>query len=223
MPEPVPAFTRAATLAIKPADKLAAALPGSADSCTTAALIAAHAGQAGALLPLLHAIQDKLGFIAPGSVGDIAQALNLSRAEVHGVITYYPHFRTVAPARHTLEVCRAESCQALGGDALAAHVQQRLGCDFHGADASGAVGLEAVYCLGLCAQSPAVAIDGVAHARMTPARMDRLLDPLLAEAAKVDANAAVAQAQASSAAAPRNVSVDGRHLLQAPHRGQEAV
>lgn len=208
MSEPVPAFTRADTLAARPLGKASSSLPEGADACTTAALIAAHAGKPGALLPLLHAIQDAIGFIAPGSVGGIAQALNLSRAEVHGVITYYPHFRTAAPARHTLEVCRAESCQAMGGDALAAHVQQRLGCDFHGADASGAVGLEAVYCLGLCAQSPAVAIDGVAHARMNPARMDRLLAPLLAE---------------GDAASVSGASGDGRHVLQAARRGQEAV
>ena len=209
MHEAVPAFTRAATLAIKPTGKSASAPDDGADACTTAALIAAHAGQPGALLPLLHAIQDALGFIAPASVGAIAQALNLSRAEVHGVITYYPHFRTAAPARHTLEVCRAESCQAMGGDALAAHIQQRLGCDFHGADANGAVSLEAVYCLGLCAQSPAVAIDGIAHARMTPSRIDRLLDPLLAGPA--DPSSA---SQASS---------DARHVLQAARRGQETL
>ena len=178
MPEPVPAFTRAATLAVKPAGTLAKTPADGADACT-AGLIASHAARPGALLPLLHAIQDARGFIAPESVGAIAQALNLSRAEVHGVITYYPHFRTVAPARHTLEVCRAESCQAMGGDALASHIQQRLGCEFHGVDSTQAVGLEAVYCLGLCAQSPAIALDGIAHARMTPARIDRLLDPLL--------------------------------------------
>lgn len=207
VPEPVPAFTRAATLAVKPAGKSAATSPDGADACT-AALIAAHAGRPGALLPLLHAIQDTLGFIAPASVGAIAQALNLSRAEVHGVITYYPHFRTAAPARHTLEVCRAESCQAMGGDALAAHIQQRLGCAFHEVDASRAVGLEAVYCLGLCAQSPAIAIDGIAHARMTPARIDRLLDPLLAEP--------------SDAPSTAQGSGDARHVLQASRRGQEA-
>ena len=211
MPDPVPAFTRAATVAAKPpakpAGKLATTPPDGVDACT-AALIASHAARPGALLPLLHAIQDDLGFIAPESVGAIAQALNLSRAEVHGVITYYPHFRTAVPARHTLEVCRAESCQAMGGDALADHIRQRLGCEFHGAHATRAVGLEAVYCLGLCAQSPAIAIDGIAHARMTPARIDRLLDPLLAESK--DASSIV------------QGSGDAGHLLQASHREQEA-
>lgn len=206
MPDSVPAFTRAATVAVKPAGKLATTPADGADACT-AALIATHAAKPGALLPLLHAIQDALGFIAPESVGTIAQALNLSRAEVHGVITYYPHFRTAAPARHTLEVCRAESCQAMGGDALADHIQQRLDCEFHGVDSTQAVGLEAVYCLGLCAQSPAIALDGIAHARMTPARIDRLLDPLLAESKDTPSTA-----QASD---------DAGHVLQASHRGQE--
>jgi len=129
----------------------------------------------GALLPILHAIQAELGCIPPAAVQTVAETLNLSRAEVHGVITFYPHFRSAPAGRHVIEICRAESCQAMGGDRLAEHARGRLGCDFHGTTADGGVTLEPVYCLGLCAQSPNVAMDGRAHARMTPEKLDRLL------------------------------------------------
>lgn len=152
--------------------------PAPAHAAATAAAISRHAQRDGALLPLLHDVQAQLGFIPPACVNQIAQALNLSRAEVHGVITYYPHFRSCTPAPHRLEVCRAEACQAMGGDALAEHAQARLGCGFHERDAAGAIDLEPVYCLGLCAQSPAVALDGRPHARMNAQRLDRLLDSL---------------------------------------------
>ncbi|ARP77841.1 formate dehydrogenase subunit gamma [Bordetella genomosp. 6] len=142
---------------------------------TTARLLAAMKDQPGALLPVLHAVQDELGCIPPEAVQTIAETLSLSRAEVHGVITFYPHFRSEPAGRHVLEICRAESCQAMGGDALAAHARQRLGCDFHATAADGSCTLEPVYCLGLCAQSPAVMIDGQPHARVTPAKLDRLL------------------------------------------------
>ena len=134
-----------------------------------------HAGQKGALLPILHDIQHVLGHIPEAAVPVIAQALTLSRAEVHGVITFYPHFRQTPAAEVVLEVCRAESCQAMGGEQLAAHAQQKLGCSFHGTSANGKVTLEPVYCLGLCAQSPAVMINGRPHARVTPAKLDQLL------------------------------------------------
>jgi formate dehydrogenase subunit gamma len=130
----------------------------------------------GALLPILHEIQHELGCIPPQAVPTVAAALNLSRAEVHGVVTFYPHFRNTPGGRHTLEVCRAESCQAMGGEALASHASARLGCDFHAVSADGGFSLEPVYCLGLCAQSPAVMLDGKPHARMTQDRLDRLLD-----------------------------------------------
>ncbi len=131
--------------------------------------------QPGALLPILHAIQGELGFIPAAVVPVIADELNLSRAEVHGVLSYYHHFRTQPPARHALQICRAEACQAMGADVLAAHAEQRLACAFHETRADGAVSLEPVYCLGLCAQSPALMIDGVLHARVTPEKFDQLL------------------------------------------------
>ena len=129
----------------------------------------------GALLPVLHGIQDELGFIPPSAIPVIASELNLSRAEVHGVVTFYHHFRTESPAKHTVQICRAESCQAMGADELAAHVERRLGCGFHETSADGEVALEPVYCLGLCAQSPAMMIDDEIHARVTPEKFDRAL------------------------------------------------
>lgn len=138
--------------------------------------IDAHASRPGALLPLLHAVQDEIGHIPPEGVPRIAQALNLSRAEVHGVISYYHHFHAQPTGRHVLQVCRAESCQSRGSEALWAHACATLGCSDHAhTSADGAWTLEPVYCLGLCAQSPAVQVDDRVHARVTVARLDRLV------------------------------------------------
>jgi formate dehydrogenase subunit gamma len=131
--------------------------------------------QKGSLLPILHAIQHDLGYVPPSVVGTLADDLNLSRAEIHGVISFYAHFRTEKAGPVLLEVCRAEACQSMGGETLAAHARQRLGCDFHNTTANGAVTLEPVYCLGLCAQSPAVMINGRPYARMTADKLDRAL------------------------------------------------
>jgi formate dehydrogenase subunit gamma len=141
-------------------------------------LVDRHRDQPGALLPLLHAIQDAVGHIPPAVVPQIAQGLNLSRAEVHGVITYYHFFRSEAPGRQVVQVCRAESCQARGAEALLAHAEQRLGCASHHTRADGAVTLEPVYCLGLCAMSPAIMVGDKLHARMTPQKFDKLVDQL---------------------------------------------
>ena len=138
-------------------------------------LVAAHAQQPGALLPLLHAVQDALGHVPDAAVPAIAEGLNLSRAEVHGVITYYHHFRRVPAGRHVLQVCRAEACQAMGAEALWSHACHRLGTPEGGTSADGAVTLEPVYCLGLCAMSPAVALDEAPRARMSAPRLDALL------------------------------------------------
>jgi formate dehydrogenase subunit gamma len=132
----------------------------------------------GALLPLLHAIQHRLGHVPPAAVPLIADALNLSRAEVHGVISFYHHFRSAPPGRHVLQLCRAESCQAMGSAALEALVRQRLGVDYHTTSADGAVTLEPAYCLGNCALSPALLLDGELHGRLTAARVSALLDTL---------------------------------------------
>jgi len=131
--------------------------------------------EAGALLPILHDIQDELGFILGDVVSDIAAALNLSRAEVHGVITYYHHFRTSPPGRNVVQICRAEACQAMGAEALFAHAEEHLACKAHHTTEDGSVTLEAAYCLGLCASSPSISINGEVHARMTPIKFDRLM------------------------------------------------
>jgi formate dehydrogenase subunit gamma len=130
----------------------------------------------GALLPVLHGIQDSLGYIPAAAVKQVAEALNLSRAEVHGVVTFYHHFRDRPCGRHLVEICRAEACQARGARQLETHARKRLGCNLHETSADGGVTLEPVYCLGLCATGPAVTIDGKLHSRVTPERFDRLLE-----------------------------------------------
>jgi formate dehydrogenase subunit gamma len=138
--------------------------------------IAAHRSRAGGLVPLLHAIQDALGFVPPQAVPAIAEALNLSRAEVHGVISFYHHFRTTPAGRRTLRLCRAEACQAMGAERLAQAVRAQLGIDWHGTTSDGALTLEPVYCLGNCACAPAAMLDGEVHGRLTHERIAGLLD-----------------------------------------------
>jgi formate dehydrogenase subunit gamma len=130
----------------------------------------------GALLPVLHAVQDAFGCIPPELVGEMADGLNLSRAEVHGVITFYHHFRSEPAGRHVLEVCRAESCQAMGSEGLWQHVcaSAALPAD-GGTTADGALTAQPVYCLGLCAQSPAAMLDGRPHARLNADRLQAIV------------------------------------------------
>lgn len=142
----------------------------------TRAALARHQHRPGALLPVLHDIQDALGYIPPACVPLLSVALNRSRAEIHGVISFYAHFRQTPAAPVKLEICRAEACQAMGAQALAEHAVRTLGCHFESTSPDQQVDLEPVYCLGLCAQSPAVALNGQPYARMTPDKLDRLLD-----------------------------------------------
>jgi formate dehydrogenase subunit gamma len=144
-------------------------------------VIARYRDVPGGLLPLLHALQDELGFIPADSVRDIASALNLSRAEVHGVISFYHDFRTEPGGAHTLQICRAEACQAVGSRALEQHAKSTLGIDFGETTTDGQITLEPVYCLGNCACSPSIRIDGDVYARVDSARLDALLTPLRAE------------------------------------------
>lgn len=137
-----------------------------------------HADEPGALLPILHDVQDALGYIPADAVPAIAKGLNLSRAEVHGVITYYHHFRSEPAGRVVVQVCRAESCKAVGADSLMAHAEKSLGCASHHTRADGAYTLEPVYCLGMCALSPAIMVDDKLHARMTPEKFDRVVASL---------------------------------------------
>jgi NADH:ubiquinone oxidoreductase subunit E len=129
-------------------------------------------GSASALLPVLHHIQDALGFVPPALVPGIAAALSLSRAEVHGVLTYYHHFRSAPAGRHVVQICQAEACRANGAEGLMAHASARLACAPGHTRADGAVTLEPVYCLGLCATGPAAMVDDQLCARVSAAQLD---------------------------------------------------
>jgi formate dehydrogenase subunit gamma len=131
--------------------------------------------QEGALLPILHAVQAALGYIPPAAVPVVAEQLNLSRAEVHGVISFYHYFRSTPPGRHTLHLCRAEACQSMNARELESHAKARLGITFHQTTGSGAFSLEPVYCLGNCALSPAMMIDGQLYGRVTSQRFDAVV------------------------------------------------
>lgn len=136
--------------------------------------VSAHDNDAGALLEILHAVQRDLGFIPGDAVPPIARALNLSRAEVQGVISFYHDFRS-EPAGHTvIQVCRAEACQAMGVRELEAHIHRRLGINYHETTKDGRFTLEPVYCLGNCACTPSLRIGDEVHARVTPQRFDEL-------------------------------------------------
>ena len=145
-------------------------------------ILAQFKDRPGPLLEVLHAVQGAFGFVPPGAIGPIAEGLNLSRAEVHGVLTFYHHFRSAPPGRHVLKLCRAESCQAMGADALLAHAEARLGVPLHESTPDGRFSLEPVYCLGLCACSPALLLDGEPHGRGTPQRLGALLEEVAAGA-----------------------------------------
>lgn len=135
-------------------------------------------GMEGPMLPILHQIQAEFGYIPEQAKQIIATALNLSRAEVHGVITFYHDFRDRPAGRHVLKLCRAEACQSMGGEPLADRVKELLGIDWHETTADGAITLEPVYCLGLCAQAPAAMLDDDLHARLD----EHCLGDILAEA-----------------------------------------
>jgi formate dehydrogenase subunit gamma len=143
---------------------------------TVRRIVAEMRERPGPLIEILHGIQDELGFIPPAAVPVVADALNLSRAEVHGVVTFYHFFRSTPQGRHTVEICRAESCQAMGAEGLVEHARARLGVGLEETTADGAISLRPVYCLGNCACSPAVMIDGELYGRVTPQRLDELLN-----------------------------------------------
>jgi formate dehydrogenase subunit gamma len=132
----------------------------------------------GALLPILHALQDRIGFIPEAAVPIIADALHQTRAEVHGVISFYHHFRTTPPGRHVVQICRAEACQSVGARQLEAHAKARLGVDYHQTTADREITLEAVYCLGNCACGPSIRVDDSIRGRVTPDAFDELMDEL---------------------------------------------
>ncbi|OWV88286.1 formate dehydrogenase [Rhizobium sp. R635] len=132
----------------------------------------------GPLLPILHEVQEEFGYVPQEALPVIAEELNLSRAEVHGVMTFYHDYRDHPAGRHVLKLCRAEACQSMGGDAVAERVKKLLGIDFHQTTLDGSVTLEPVYCLGLCACAPAAMLDGEVHGRVD----DQMTAELVAEA-----------------------------------------
>jgi formate dehydrogenase subunit gamma len=136
--------------------------------------VEAARGEPGPLLEILHAIQNALGYVPPDAVPLIASELNLSRAEVHGVVSFYHHFRSTPPGQRVLRLCRAEACQSMQGRALESHVKARLGIDFHETTADGRLTLEPVYCLGNCACAPAMMVDEELYGRMNSAKFDEL-------------------------------------------------
>ncbi len=144
-----------------------------ADMSRVRRIVADHEGLEGPLLPILHAVQAEFGHVPGDAVPVIADGLNLSRAEVHGVVSFYHDFREAPAAAHVVKLCRAEACQAMGADRVAAHARARLGVDWHGS-AQG-VTLEPVFCLGLCACAPAAMVDGRLVGRVDAARLDVLL------------------------------------------------
>ena len=137
--------------------------------------IAVHQATPGGLLHLLHAIQDDIGYIPEESYAHISKSLNLSVAEVHGVVSFYHHFRTQPPGKHILHICRAESCQAMGSEHLEIHAKSKLGVDYHETTRSGNITLEPIYCLGNCALSPAVMLDEKVYGRVSRTRLDELI------------------------------------------------
>ena len=136
------------------------------DTARVKAICAAHAGLEGPLLPILHAVQAAFGYVPKDAIPVIAHELNLTRAEVYGVVTFYHDFRDVPAGRRVLKICRAEACQAMGGAALGEAVLKKFGIDWKETSADGAVTVEPVYCLGLCSVAPAVLVDGEPHGRV---------------------------------------------------------
>jgi formate dehydrogenase subunit gamma len=134
-----------------------------------------HLNREGPLLPILHALQEEFGYIDEAAEPLIAEVLNLSRAEVHGVVTFYHDFRRAPAGRHVLKLCRAEACQAAGGDALATEAEARIGVKFGTTAPDGSVTLEPVYCLGLCAVAPSAMLDGRVVGRLDQSRLESLL------------------------------------------------
>lgn len=149
--------------------------PATPASDEITAIIAAHSELEGPLLPMLHALQDAFGFVPQTAHAPICDALNISKAELHGVISFYHDFRDAPAGRHVVKICRAEACQAMGGVALAESVLTKLGLDWHGTTRNGAVTIEPVYCLGLCACAPAAMVDDRVVGRVDAAKLDKLL------------------------------------------------
>lgn len=139
-------------------------------------VIAAHSGGEGPLLPILHALQETFGHVPQAAVPMVAEALNLSRAEVHGVVTFYHDYREAPAGKHVVKLCRAEACQAMGCEDLVARAEARLATKCGTTSADGRVTLEPIYCLGLCATAPSALVDGRVVGRLDAKKLDAILD-----------------------------------------------
>lgn len=144
----------------------------------TAAVISELKSLEGPLIPILHGIQEEFGYVPQETLPIVADALNLSRAEVHGVFTFYHDFRHHPAGRHVLKVCQAEACQSMGSDAIASQIKQKLGVGFHETSKDGAVTLEPIYCLGLCACAPAAMLDGQVIGRLDADKIDDIAEEI---------------------------------------------
>jgi formate dehydrogenase subunit gamma len=142
---------------------------------TAESIAARHGNRPDALIEMLHEVQAAMGHVPESVIPVLASALNLSRAEVHGVVTFYHDFRRKPAGRHVLKLCRAEACQSMGGEAIVRRAEDRLGVSCGETSADGRVTLEPIYCLGLCATAPSAMIDGRVVGRMTADRLDALL------------------------------------------------
>ena len=150
-------------------------MPDATAEDTARAIAAEHGNRPDELIEILHEVQSALGFVPEAVIPALANALNLSRAEVHGVVTFYHDFRRKPAGRHVLKLCRAEACQSMGGEAIVKRAEDRLGITCGETSADGRVTLEPIYCLGLCATAPSAMIDGRVVGRMTADRLDALL------------------------------------------------
>lgn len=142
---------------------------------TALELIHAHVGEQGPLLPVLRALQETFGYVDPLAIALVADALNVSRADVYGVFTFYSDFRSMPPGEVRIQVCRGEACQSVGGRALAAHATSSLGVDFGATATDGSVTLDEVFCLGNCALGPSVTVNGQLRGRVGADEFDRLV------------------------------------------------
>jgi formate dehydrogenase subunit gamma len=145
------------------------------DEARGAEIIAEHSHTEGATLVILHALQEAFGYVPQAAIPMVASALNMSRAEVHGVVTFYHDFRHKPAGKHVLKLCRAEACQAAGGDAVAARAEAKLGVEIGNTSADERVTLEPIYCLGLCATAPSAMLDGRVVGRLDESRIDALI------------------------------------------------
>ena len=141
-------------------------------------LIEQRQNQPGALLPILHALQEDFGYIPEGAVRMVSRALNISQAEVHGTLSSYHHFRDSVPGEHVLQICRAESCQSMGCDRLIKHVEKRLGVQLGETVPEGSITVQQAFCLGLCAMSPAVMLDGEPYGKVSPDIINFLINKI---------------------------------------------